>query len=198
MRGYFGIGVEGISKAFNVGNLFRTAHAFGASFVFSVDAHFKAREAAKADTSDAMRGHIPYYEWDRVVDMALPKGCALVAVELLDDAVSLPSFRHPNAAAYVLGRERGNVSDVMLDRADHVIRIPTRFCVNVGIAGAIVMYDRLVSQGRNAPRPLMPGGPHDHGPALHGSQVQSHLINERIRRDNASAEPGVIDPAPAE
>ena len=35
MRGYFGIGVEGISKSFNVGNLFRSAHAFGASFVFT-------------------------------------------------------------------------------------------------------------------------------------------------------------------
>ena len=30
MKGYFGIGVEGISKAVNVGTLFRTAHAFGA------------------------------------------------------------------------------------------------------------------------------------------------------------------------
>ena len=38
MRGYFGIGVEGISKTMNVGNLFRTAHAFGASFVFTIDA----------------------------------------------------------------------------------------------------------------------------------------------------------------
>src|SRR3546814_2552323 len=28
MRGYFGIGVEGISKPMNVGNLFRSAHAF--------------------------------------------------------------------------------------------------------------------------------------------------------------------------
>ncbi len=196
MRGYFGIGVEGISKAFNVGNLFRTAHAFGASFVFSVDAHFKAREAAKADTSDAMRGHIPYYEWDRVVDMALPKGCALVAVELLDDAVSLPSFRHPNAAAYVLGRERGNVSDVMLERADHVIRIPTQFCVNVGIAGAIVMYDRLVSQGRHAPRPLMPGGPIDARSAVHGAELQSLAINERIRRQNTLGDDSIsLEPA---
>ena len=38
MRGYFGIGVEGINKPFNVGNLFRSAHAFGASFVFTLAA----------------------------------------------------------------------------------------------------------------------------------------------------------------
>lgn len=42
MRGYFGIGVEGISKSMNVGNLIHSAHAFGASFVFTVDAHPKA------------------------------------------------------------------------------------------------------------------------------------------------------------
>ena len=29
MRGYFAIGVEGISKSMNVGNLVRSAHAFG-------------------------------------------------------------------------------------------------------------------------------------------------------------------------
>ena len=39
MRGYFGIGAEGISKPMNLGNLIRSAHAFGASFVFLVDAH---------------------------------------------------------------------------------------------------------------------------------------------------------------
>ena len=34
MRGYFGIGLENISKQYNIGNIFRTANAFGASFVF--------------------------------------------------------------------------------------------------------------------------------------------------------------------
>ena len=41
MRGYFAIGVEGISKAMNVGSLFRTAHAFGAGFVFTVAATYE-------------------------------------------------------------------------------------------------------------------------------------------------------------
>ena len=44
-----------------------------------------------------------------------------------------------------------------------------KFCVNVGIAGALVMYDRMLSMGRRAPRPVAPGGPleelpkHQHG-----------------------------------
>lgn len=156
MRGYFGIGVEGISKPFNVGNLFRTAHAFGASFVFTVNAHYRVREV-KSDTSRAP-DHVPWYDWDRPEAMELPRDCRLVAVELLDDAAELPSFRHPLRAAYVLGRERGSISPELLARADHVVRIPTKFCLNVGIAGAVVMYDRLISLGRFAERPLMPGG----------------------------------------
>jgi tRNA G18 (ribose-2'-O)-methylase SpoU len=155
MRGYFGIGVEGISKPFNVGNLFRTAHAFGASFVFTVNAHYRVKEA-KSDTSRALN-HVPWYDWETPAEMELPRDCRLVAVELLDEAAELPAFRHPLRAAYVLGRERGNVSEELLARADHVIRIPTKFCLNVGIAGAIVMYDRLVSLGRFE-RPVRPGG----------------------------------------
>jgi hypothetical protein len=36
------------------------------------------------------------------------------------------------------------------------VKIPTKFCVNVGTAGAIVMYDRLISQGRFARRAVNP------------------------------------------
>ena len=35
MRGYFGFGAEGISKPMNMGNLVRSAHAFGAKFIFT-------------------------------------------------------------------------------------------------------------------------------------------------------------------
>jgi tRNA G18 (ribose-2'-O)-methylase SpoU len=51
-RGYFAIGVEGISKAVNLGNLLRSAHAFGASFVFTIGADEKALEM-RSDTSKA-------------------------------------------------------------------------------------------------------------------------------------------------
>ncbi len=41
-RGYFAIGAEHISKQLNLGNMVRSAHAFGASFVFTVGAHYTA------------------------------------------------------------------------------------------------------------------------------------------------------------
>jgi len=158
MRGYFGIGAEEISKAMNLGALMRTSHAFGASFFFTINAHPKVREAYNADTSRSF-DHMPYYPWANIDEMKLPKGCALVGVELTEDALELPRFQHPQAAAYVLGRERGSLSSELLARCKHVVRIPTKFCVNVGLAGALVMYDRLLALGGYPARPIMPGGP---------------------------------------
>jgi len=156
-RGYFAIGAERMSKALNLGNLMRSAHGFGASFTFTVGATYQALEA-RADTSKG-QWHLPHYNWSSVAEMDLPQGCKLVGVELLEDAIDLPSFRHPLRAAYVLGPEQGSLSEELLDRCDFVVRIPTRFCVNVAMAGAIVMYDRVRTMARFAERPMREGGP---------------------------------------
>jgi tRNA G18 (ribose-2'-O)-methylase SpoU len=156
-KGYFAIGAERMSKSLNLGNLMRSAHAFGASFTFTVGATYKALEA-HADTSKSQL-HLPHYNWPTLDDMALPNGCKLVGVELIDSAVDLPSFRHPLRAAYVLGPELGSLSEPLLARCDYVVKIPTRFCVNVAMAGAIVMYDRVKSLARFAERPIGEGGP---------------------------------------
>jgi tRNA G18 (ribose-2'-O)-methylase SpoU len=158
MRGYFGIGAEEISKPMNLGALMRTAHAFGASFFFTVNSAPKLREAYNSDTSKSF-DHLPYYAWETIDEMRLPKGCVLVGVELTDDAVELPVFKHPQAAAYVLGRERGSISPELQARCVHIVKIPTKFCINVGLAGAILMYDRALSLGGYPARPIMPGGP---------------------------------------
>jgi len=90
--------------------------------------------------------------------MILPRHCQLVGIELVDEAIDLPSFTHPRCAAYVLGPERGTLSEAMLDKCNHIIRVPTHFCLNVQIAGAVVMYDRMQSFGKFEDRPVMPGG----------------------------------------
>ncbi len=158
LRGYFGIGAEGLSKSSNLGSLFRTAHAFGASFVFTIAAAFDRTEAARVDTSDTP-GNLPLYEFPDLGSLRLPRDCELVGIELMDDAVELPSFRHPRAAAYVLGPERGSLSPAMVAMCSHVVKIPTRFSINLALAGALVMYDRMISAGRFAGRPVVPGGP---------------------------------------
>ena len=156
-RGYFSIGAERSSKALNLGNLMRSAHGFGASFTFTVGATYQALEA-RTDTSKG-QWHLPHYNWPTLQDMALPQGCKLVGVELLEEAVDLPSFPHPMRAAYILGPEQGSLTPELLSRCDYVVRIPTSFCVNVAMAGAIVMYDRVRSLGSFAERPLSSAAP---------------------------------------
>jgi tRNA G18 (ribose-2'-O)-methylase SpoU len=168
-RGYFAIGAERISKQMNLGNLIRSAHAFGASFVFTVGAEYD-RFKVKSDTSKSPQ-HLPLYRWETPDGLALPEGCQLVGVEFIDDAVDLPSFRHPLQAAYIFGPERGALSPEILGRCEHVVKIPTSFCINLAMAGAIVMYDRVKTLGRFPPRPIAAGGPVEMLPThVHGAQ----------------------------
>ena len=96
MRGYFGVGVDGISKPMNLGNLVRIANAFDASFFFSIAPRLKLSDA-QSDTSRA-QGALPFYSFAEPSDFRLPLGCRLVGVEITDDAVELPRFRHPQRA----------------------------------------------------------------------------------------------------
>lgn len=180
MRGYFAIGAEGLSKPLNLGNLMRSAYAFGAGFVFTVDAD-RSLGNVQSDTSRSVE-HIPYFAWRDVAAMDLPKGCQLVGIELIDDAIELPSFGHPRRAAYVLGSERGSLSPAMIEKCDYVIKIPTAFCINVATAGAIVMYDRIRSLGRFAARPVAAGAPSD--------EVQEHVFGKPVFRGDRR--PGTI------
>lgn len=158
MRGFFGIGVQEISKEQNVGTIARSAHAFGASFFFAVAPAVDIKAMRVSDTSDAF-DHLPYYEYKSVAEMQFPEKCVLVGVELVDESIELPSFRHPLRAAYILGPEMGSLSPEVLELCDHVVKIPMKFCVNVGVAAAIVMYDRMISLGKFAERPVRPGAP---------------------------------------
>lgn len=182
MRGYFGIGVERPTNLMNVGSLYRTANAFGASFVFTLGASYARAEGRLADTSDSSEA-LPLYEFADAGALTLPKGCSLVGVEITEAASELPSFRHPRCAAYVLGSERAGLDAALIARCDHVVRIPTRFSVNLAIAGAIVMYDRLISLGKFARRPLVPGGEPEPVPAhVFGEPVIRTKRRERAQR----------------
>jgi tRNA G18 (ribose-2'-O)-methylase SpoU len=158
MRGWFAIGAERISKPLNLGALMRTADAFGAHFVFSIGSPADLAVEEYSDTSRSAE-RLPYYAYTDYSELRLPEGCQLVGVELADDAVMLPSFRHPPKAAYILGPEKGSLSDSMLARCNFVVKIPTKFCINLSLAAALVMYDRHLTLGGHAPRPRLPGGP---------------------------------------
>jgi tRNA G18 (ribose-2'-O)-methylase SpoU len=146
-RGYFGIGVERISKAVNLGNLLRSAHAFGASFAFTVGASGPSRCVLTRPTQRVTCRSI--------TGQALPQcGCrrgAALWASRFSTRRAIAQFSASLRAAYILGPERGRL---LVALCQHLVRIPTAFSLNVGTAGAIVMYDRLRCLGRFAPRPV--------------------------------------------
>jgi len=180
MRGYFGIGVEGVSKPMNLGSLLRSAHAFGASFAFTIGASFDAKTAAQSDTSAAVAS-LPFHAYGSLAEFKLPHRCRLVGIEFRDDAVDLPGFTHPGQAAYVLGAERASLSPALVERCDFLVRIPTKFCINLAIAGALVMYDRMISLGRFAERPVRAGGSAAHLAAhVHGEPLWKRKAKRKL------------------
>ncbi len=143
-RGYCGIGIAGSKIPANVGTLWRSAALMGADFIFTVGRRFPNQAS---DTVKAWR-HVPYFEVDSIGKLAIPRSCQLVAVEQVPDAVPLPDFKHPERAMYVLGAEDHGIARKVLERCHHVIEIPSDRCLNVAVAGSIVLYDRNVKAAR--------------------------------------------------
>jgi tRNA G18 (ribose-2'-O)-methylase SpoU len=144
-RGYFGIGIERSKTEANVGTLWRSAFALGASFVFTIGRRYP-RQAS--DTTATWR-HIPLLEYADVADLHqhIPYDCQIVGVEITDEARPLETFAHPQRAIYLLGPEDGSLSRDALDICQHVVQFRSAYCLNVAAAGTVVMYDRA-TKGR--------------------------------------------------
>jgi len=137
MRGHFGIGIYYPKYNVNTGTLWRSAHIMGADYIFTVNRRFTHQ---KSDTTKAYK-HIPmyYYEdWDKFV---LPANTQLVGVETCGRDIK--GFVHPERACYLLGAEDTGIPKKILDKCSHVIKLPGKYCLNVSVAGSLVLYDRM-------------------------------------------------------
>jgi len=139
-RGYFGIGVENIKYPGNIGTLFRSAYILGASFVFVVGERYKKY---RGDTIKTWK-HMPQYYYNNFDDFYshMPKSCKLVGIEINDRSRPLKNFVHPGSCVYVLGSEDKGLSEKCLSKCNSVVQLPGDICMNVSVAGSIVMYDR--------------------------------------------------------
>ena len=137
--GYFGIGVENIKTKSNIGTLWRSAYNLGADFIFTIGSRYKGQAS---DTVKAWR-HIPFYQYENKEHFlsSRPHSCQLVGIEITDKAKELVNFLHPPRTIYILGAEDGSLT--FLDKCQHIVKITTNECLNVAVAGSIVMYDRI-------------------------------------------------------
>lgn len=138
-KGYFGIGIYETKESTNVGTLWRSAMNFGADYIFTIGARYKKQ---RTDTTKTWR-NIPLLAFENWEDFMahLPKDADLVFVEQTEDSHDLKDFVHPKQAVYILGAEdRGIPPELM--RGHRKVEIDTPMCLNVAVAGSIIMFDR--------------------------------------------------------
>ena|SRR3990167_5044339 len=149
-RGFFGIGIENGKTIENVGTLWRTAQAFGVDFIFTIGGRYYRQNS---DTTKAWK-HLPLHEYGSVDDFfrSKPRDSEVVGIEIADGSVPLPRFQHPERAIYLLGAEDIGISSEARRQCSRLVVIPSSLCLNVAVAGSIVLYDRLAKASRPWPR----------------------------------------------
>ena len=140
--GYFGIGILHAKTETNVGTLWRSAAILGASFIFTIGRRYKHQSS---DTLKTYR-NIPLFHYDTFDQFYenLPHDCQLIGVELDETAVPVSEFQHPKRAVYLLGAEDNGLTREAIEKSHKLVQLPGEQCLNVAVAGSLIMYDRLI------------------------------------------------------
>lgn len=155
-RGFSCIGLYKPKTPENVGGVLRAAHCYGVSSVVLEGA--RTRDIRHGTNTTATQCHTPVYSVDDMLDV-VPFDTQIVVVDLIDGAVSLPSFQHPQRAFYIFGPEDGTLGARHTSRAQHVVYVPTRSCMNLAACVNVVLYDRMAKSlrqnGQRLPRAIL-------------------------------------------
>lgn len=135
------IGLINPKNPSNVGAVMRASGCFGVDAVFYTGQRYPRAAKFQTDTKDA-RQTIPLTGVECLLE-SVAEGTKIVCVELVEGATALPEYSHPDHAFYIFGPEDGTISQEVVDRADAVVYIPTRGCLNLAATVNIVLYDRL-------------------------------------------------------
>lgn len=140
-KGYYGIGIYETKEGENVGTLWRSAYNFGADFIFTIGKRYRKQPS----NTTATERHIPLFHFDSWDDFIQhqPKEAEIVFIEQTKGSKKLHEVSHPKQAVYILGSEdRGVPLEIM--RGHQKVEFDTPICLNVAVAGSIVMYDRQI------------------------------------------------------
>lgn len=143
-RGFASIGLHRPKCKHNVGSVLRAAICYNAASVAISGNRIDGTSINSATNTIAAHRHIPVMRGE-LVDL-IPYGAVPVAVDLVDDAISLPEFVHPHSAFYVFGPEDGTLGANVLDWCPKRVMVPTRLCMNLAATVNVVLYDRMAKQ----------------------------------------------------
>lgn len=131
----------------NVGSVMRAVGCYGADEIRYTGVRFDRATKYQTDTKN-FKSKVPLKQLDDLCS-GLPSECEIVCVELVLGAIPLPEFKHPDNAIYIFGPEDGSTSQEIVDKADHVVYVPTIGCMNLAASVNVVLYDRLSKSGIN-------------------------------------------------
>jgi tRNA G18 (ribose-2'-O)-methylase SpoU len=145
-RGFFSVGIYQPKRETNVGMLWRAAHLYGASMIFTIGPRYK-RQAS--DTSGAAT-RIPLLHFMGIDDAVdhLPSGAPLIGIELDPRAYPLASYLHPARATYLLGSEDNGLPESVLNRCHQIVQVESAepWSHNVAATGTTVLYMRHIQR----------------------------------------------------
>lgn len=142
MRGFACIGLDNPKNMYNIGGILRAAQNYQVSMVTMGACRISARHVA--DTMKTYR-HIPVLRLEDVLE-TIPYDCVPVAIDLVEGAVPLPEYTHPERAYYIFGAEDQTLGKRILDRCRDTVYVPTYRCMNLAATVNVLLYDRAVKR----------------------------------------------------
>ena len=143
-RGFACIALDSPKFPENVGAVLRAAHCYRVAQVNI--ARCRAKDLSNHLNTPMGHRHTPTF----IVSDPLgyrPFDTQVVAIELIEGAVPLTTFKHPHRAMYVFGAEDATLGKRVTDRAQHTVYVPTRDCMNLAATVNVVLYDRMAKGG---------------------------------------------------
>ena len=137
MRGYSCIGLDNPKNNINVGAALRAAGAFGTAMVATSGTRYTK---APTDTMKQYR-HLPLLQVDDLHNI-IPYDCIPIAIDIIEGAVPLNEYVHPERAFYIFGAEDATLGTRTLSWCRDVVYIPTTGCLNLAACVNVVLYDR--------------------------------------------------------
>lgn len=135
------IGLTDPKSPSNVGAVMRAAGCYQANEVRYTGVRYAKAAKFHTDTKDASR-KIPLKAVESLIDNLTP-GQRIVCVDLVEGAIALPEFEHPENALYIFGPEDGTIAQEVINSAYAVVYVPTIGCMNLAASVNVLLYDRL-------------------------------------------------------
>jgi tRNA(Leu) C34 or U34 (ribose-2'-O)-methylase TrmL len=149
MRGFTAIGLFRPKSPGNVGGAMRAAFCYGASMI-AIEGDRTSGKRFVGDPMDTPNAWKSIPTLFGELRSLIPHACVPVAVDLVEGAVELPAFQHPQRAFYIFGPEDGTLGARHLEWCAQRVMVPTRNCMNLAATVNVILYDRLAKSHRQA------------------------------------------------